>query len=196
MASVLGRPSTSRQVLHRPQWTSVLDAYTTDLSESQKQFHTHDWRRFKSTASSSSASATDAYELNDDGEVVVDPATTIKASTTPSDAAQEVISFPGHAMEADDDVVAVENQGERNKDAEEGPNASSSIPVLLNAKEHVVGYLSRILNARVYDVAVETELQHAKNLSAVRLCGQYCGLCYISSLTLISFNFLISVFVS
>jgi len=41
-------------------------------------------------------------------------------------------------------------------------------PVLLNAKEHVVGYLSKILNARVYDVAVETELQHAKNLSAVR----------------------------
>ena len=38
-------------------------------------------------------------------------------------------------------------------------------PVLLNAKEHVVGYLSRILNARVYDAAIETELQHAKNLS-------------------------------
>ena len=31
------------------------------------------------------------------------------------------------------------------------------------------GYLGRILNARVYDVAVETELQHAKNLSKVRL---------------------------
>ena len=40
-------------------------------------------------------------------------------------------------------------------------------PVLLNAKEHAVGYLSRILNARVYEAAVETELQHAKNLSAV-----------------------------
>ena len=38
-------------------------------------------------------------------------------------------------------------------------------PVLLNAKQHVVGYLSRILNARVYDAAIETELQHAKNLS-------------------------------
>jgi hypothetical protein len=43
----------------------------------------------------------------------------------------------------------------------------STQPVLLNAKEHVVGYLSRILNARVYDVCIETELQHAKNLSAV-----------------------------
>ena len=29
------------------------------------------------------------------------------------------------------------------------------------------GYLGRILNAKVYDVAVETELQHAKNLSQV-----------------------------
>jgi hypothetical protein len=40
-------------------------------------------------------------------------------------------------------------------------------PVLLNAKEHAVGYLSRILNARVYEAAIETDLQHAKNLSAV-----------------------------
>lgn len=43
--------------------------------------------------------------------------------------------------------------------------APNTRPVLLNAKEHVVGYLSRILNARVYDAAIETELQHAKNLS-------------------------------
>ena len=41
-------------------------------------------------------------------------------------------------------------------------------PVLLNAQEHAVGYLSKILNARVYDAAKESELQHAKNLSAVR----------------------------
>jgi len=41
-------------------------------------------------------------------------------------------------------------------------------PVLLNAQEHAVGYLSKILNARVYDAARETELLHAKNLSAVR----------------------------
>lgn len=50
---------------------------------------------------------------------------------------------------------------------------SSKTPVLLNSKEHVVGYLSKILNARVYDVAVETDLQHAKNLSAV---------CFLASL--------------
>jgi hypothetical protein len=40
-------------------------------------------------------------------------------------------------------------------------------PVLLNAKEHVIGYLSRILNARVYEAAIETQLQYATNLSAV-----------------------------
>jgi hypothetical protein len=40
-------------------------------------------------------------------------------------------------------------------------------PILLNSKEHAVGYLSKILNARVYEAAIETELQHAKNLSAV-----------------------------
>jgi len=46
-------------------------------------------------------------------------------------------------------------------------------PVLLNAREHAVGYLSKILNARVYDAAIETELQHAKNLSAVRTCDHH-----------------------
>ena len=43
-----------------------------------------------------------------------------------------------------------------------------SQPVLLNSKEHAVGYLSRILNARVYEAALETELQQAENLSTVR----------------------------
>lgn len=40
-------------------------------------------------------------------------------------------------------------------------------PVLLNSKVHAVGYLSKILNARVYEAAIETELQHAGNLSEV-----------------------------
>lgn len=43
---------------------------------------------------------------------------------------------------------------------------TETTPVLLNSKEHAIGYLSRILNARVYEAAIETELQHAKNLSA------------------------------
>ena len=48
-------------------------------------------------------------------------------------------------------------------------SVEESKPVLLNSKEHAVGYLSKVLNARVYDAAIESELQHAKNLSAVRL---------------------------
>jgi hypothetical protein len=43
-------------------------------------------------------------------------------------------------------------------------------PVLLNSKQHAVGYLSKILNARVYDTAIETQLQEAKSLSMVRFC--------------------------
>ena len=51
------------------------------------------------------------------------------------------------------------------KEAIQFPEAT---PVVLDSKEHVVGYLSKILNARVYDAAIETELQEAKNLSHVR----------------------------
>jgi hypothetical protein len=78
------------------------------------------------------------YPLNEDGDAPPrDP---------PRDS--EVISFP--AVDKD------------------SPAYNSELkPVLLNPKEHVVGYLSKILNARVYDAAIETELQHAKNLSAV-----------------------------
>jgi len=45
-------------------------------------------------------------------------------------------------------------------------NNATEQPVLLNSKQHVVGYLNRILNARVYEAAVETDLQYAENLSA------------------------------
>jgi hypothetical protein len=48
------------------------------------------------------------------------------------------------------------------------PQQGDAKPVLLNAKEHAVGYLSKILNARVYEAAIETDLQEAKNLSNVR----------------------------
>jgi len=57
--------------------------------------------------------------------------------------AQEVVSFPSSENEEDK-------------------------PILLNSKEHAVGYLSKILNARVYDAAIETQLQHAHSLSEVR----------------------------
>ena len=48
-----------------------------------------------------------------------------------------------------------------------GENPGGKLPVLLNSHEHAVGYLSKILNARVYEAAIETELQEAKNLSSV-----------------------------
>jgi threonine dehydratase len=70
-----------------------------------------------------------------------------------------------------DDYEFPSNVDKRLEELIEFPVAStdgttnSTKPVLLNAKEHVVGYLSRILNARVYDAAIETELQHARNLS-------------------------------
>jgi hypothetical protein len=59
-----------------------------------------------------------------------------------SQAVQEVVSFPS------------------SKELEE-------TSVILNSKEHAVGYLSKILNARCYDVAIETQLQEAKSLSMV-----------------------------
>lgn len=64
--------------------------------------------------------------------------------------ASEVISYPATA-----------NPSPNN-------NTEYEQPVLLNSKEHVVGYLNRILNARVYEAAIETDLQYAKNLSTVR----------------------------
>jgi hypothetical protein len=71
------------------------------------------------------------------------------------------------AAEKSYDEVA--NRGETDLVSFPAVGASKSKPVLLNSKEHVVGYLSKILNARVYDAAIETELQHAKNLSTVRI---------------------------
>jgi hypothetical protein len=75
-----------------------------------------------------------------------------------------------HALTPDGDVVVPRQEIVRfpsstvTKVTEE-----TTTPVLLNSKEHAVGYLSKILNARVYDAAIETELQEAKNLSTVRI---------------------------
>ena len=94
------------------------------------------------TTSSDNDAAAGSYHrqsLNRDGDV---PSRT-----------QEVVRFPCSAT-ASSSAAAVVHQEE-------------TTPVLLNAREHAVGYLSKILNARVYDAAIETELQEAKNLSAV-----------------------------
>lgn len=61
-----------------------------------------------------------------------------------SQPAEEIVTFPSSSAEG------------------------KEIPILLNSKEHAVGYLSKILNARVYEAAIETKLQEAKNLSLVR----------------------------
>eukprot|EP00978_Attheya_sp_CCMP212_P004856 scaffold10672_cov49-Attheya_sp.AAC.1 len=53
-----------------------------------------------------------------------------------------------------------------NNNAQELVKFPEAQPILLNAKEHAVGYLNKILNARVYEAAIETELQEAKNLSS------------------------------
>ena len=44
---------------------------------------------------------------------------------------------------------------------------SEETPVLLNSKEHAIGYLNKVLNAKIYDAAIETQLQEAKSLSMV-----------------------------
>lgn len=75
----------------------------------------------------------------------------------------------------ENDSYAFDENGEASSDAAAFPTAGrhqdevDSKPVLLNAKEHADGYLSAILNARVYEAAIETELQEAKNLSSVSI---------------------------
>jgi len=64
---------------------------------------------------------------------------------------------PQHESETAKEYINFPSSSSNSKDA----------PVLLNAKEHAIGYLSKILNARVYEAAIETKLQYAHNLSAV-----------------------------
>jgi hypothetical protein len=50
-----------------------------------------------------------------------------------------------------------------------GGNVTSTIVTTTTLGDD--GYLGKILNAKVYDVAIETELQYAENLSRVSECG-------------------------
>jgi hypothetical protein len=97
--------------------------------------------RFQSSSVTSREPPEPSYAFDEMGE------TTSSSSSSLSSATSETIAFPASGGDSSDQL---EYQ-----------------PVLLNSKEHAVGYLSRILNARVYEAAIETELQHAKNLSAV-----------------------------
>lgn len=70
------------------------------------------------------------------------------AEVTASTSSSEAMSFPARSIPSPGSNI--ENQ-----------------EVSLNSKEPKIGYLNRILNARVYEAAIETELQHAQNLSAL-----------------------------
>jgi hypothetical protein len=71
------------------------------------------------------------------------------------------------AVAYNDDNSSIKRGGIQEKVAFPSSSEEGEKTVLLNSREHAVGYLSKILNARVYDAAIETELQHAKSLSTV-----------------------------
>ena len=79
---------------------------------------------------------------------------------TKSTSAQEEVDGSFQTSESTSEIVSFPVSGESDK------NGVDSKPVLLNSKEHAVGYLGKVLNARVYEAAIETELQEAQNLSA------------------------------
>ena len=97
----------------------------------------------------SSSSVPQQNGLTPEGEVVTAGK---NATIVPQ---HEVVRFPSSVKSKSSDIAANTAKDE-------------SVPILLNSKEHAVGYLSKILNARVYDAAIETDLQEAKNLSSVR----------------------------
>lgn len=80
------------------------------------------------------------------------------------------LSYIKEELEEEEDTGVKDMMNFPSSSTKQGPGESNEEPVLLNSKEHAVGYLNRILNANVYDAAVETQLQHAKSLSKVRFC--------------------------
>lgn len=95
--------------------------------------------------------------LVEDHRVPVEDSSEVQHALTPDGDVvprQEIIRFPSASSATAATMAAKHDE--------------TTTPVLLNSKEHAVGYLSKILNARVYDAAIETELQEAKNLSTVR----------------------------
>jgi len=66
------------------------------------------------------------------------------------------------------------SNNDNDKIVEEVVVQGNAKPVLLNSKEHAVGYLGKVLNARVYEAAIETKLQLASNLSdSLQNTGMY-----------------------
>jgi hypothetical protein len=99
---------------------------------------------------------------------VVSTSTTTIRSKSSSRVTEESSETDGHNYAFDKDGEARTDTIQFPTVDRESPSYNIEEPILLNAKEHAVGYLSRVLNARVYEAAVETDLQHAKNLSSVR----------------------------
>jgi len=63
-------------------------------------------------------------------------------------------------------TARVEDEGEA-VDRVEFPGKDGEHAMFLSPDKHAVGYLSKILNARVYDACIETDLQYAHNLSSI-----------------------------
>jgi threonine dehydratase len=127
--------------------SSVMPAFTTATTSTSTRTLAIDPQHISKLSYHSttaiSQSTEDAYPLNEDGDV---PTT----ATTPP------IQSSSTARMNDDKILAYISPSDP---------AFISAETMLNAKDHVVGYLSHILNARVYDAAIETDLQPAKNLS-------------------------------
>jgi hypothetical protein len=91
--------------------------------------------------------------------------------TTIDSAVEEMVAYPTTPSSISSSTSnfssSANGSGGVARDLRSPDNEMEYKPILLNAKEHAVGYLNRILNARVYEAAIETELQHAKNLSNV-----------------------------
>jgi len=89
-----------------------------------------------------------------------------ESTTTIDSAVEEMVAYPTTPSSSTSNFSSsVNGSGGVARDLRSPDNEMEYKPILLNAKEHAVGYLNRILNARVYEAAIETELQHAKNLS-------------------------------
>lgn len=83
-------------------------------------------------------------------------------------AAEMIQRLNSSSIPKDDGESYMSDKSSETKEYINFPASGENRPILLNSQEHAVGYLSRILNARVYEAAIETELQEAKNLSSVR----------------------------
>jgi hypothetical protein len=94
-----------------------------------------------------------------------------ESSTTTDSTVEEIVAYPTTPSSNNSSTSNFSSSagggGGVARDLRSPDNEMEYKPILLNAKEHAVGYLNRILNARVYEAAIETELQHAKNLSNV-----------------------------